>query len=324
MSARRRLLLLVLCSGLLLIGESWTAVGRAADRPATKPVLPPAPAGVVIEQDVSYLPTDRRDKLDLYLPADRAPGARSPAVLIIHGGGWAGGDKAASREFNIGTTLAKAGYVCASVNYEMTPGKRWPNNLLDCKNAVRFLRRNADKFQIDTEHVGVIGGSAGGHLSLMVAYTTDVPELEPKEPYPAISDKVSAVVDLYGPADLLTRRKTDPEGKPIGDPPTTSALLTTSSDQDPQAWKLASPVSHITPKSPPTLILHGTKDTTVDADQSRELAAKLKEKGVEHQLIFVEGAGHSFDLQKWGSRQLSMDLRPIVLGFFDKHLKGSK
>src|SRR4051794_12383603 len=74
---------------------------------------PAAPPGVVIERDVAYLPPDRAEKLDLYLPADRPAGARSPAVVIIHGGGWSGGDKAAAREFNIGTTLAKAGYVCA-------------------------------------------------------------------------------------------------------------------------------------------------------------------------------------------------------------------
>jgi acetyl esterase/lipase len=294
----------------------------AADKPATKPTLPPAPTGMTIEQDIAYLPADRQEKLDLYLPKDRAATVRSPAVLIIHGGGWSGGDKAAGREFNIGITLAKAGYVCASVNYQMEAGKRWPTNLHDCKNAVRFLRKNADKYQIDADHIGAIGGSAGGHLALMVGYTSDIADLEPQLPYPGVSDRVSAVVDMYGPTDLATRRKTDAEGKPIGDPLLTgTSLFPESYGQSPEKWKLASPVSHISAKSPPTLILHGTKDTTVDRDQSTELAAKLKAAGVEHQLLFVEGAGHTFDLEKWSRKPLSTDLRPVVIGFFDKHLK---
>ena len=81
----------------------------------TKTTRPAVPEGVVIERDVAYLPPERIEKLDLYLPAERSASERSPAVLIIHGGGWAGGVKDAGREFNIGTTLAKAGYVCASV-----------------------------------------------------------------------------------------------------------------------------------------------------------------------------------------------------------------
>lgn len=307
-----------ICALVLLFAASTFA----AEKPATKPTLPPAPKGVTIEQDVAYLPPERHEKLDLYLPQNRAAAVRSPAVLIIHGGGWSGGDKAAGREFNIGTNLAKAGYVCASVNYMMQEGQRWPTNLYDCKNAVRFLRKNADKYQIDVDHIGVIGGSAGGHLALMVGYTTDIPELEPKSPYPGISDRVSAVVDLYGPTDLATRRKTDTDGKPIGDALTSSSpLFAGTYAEHPDLWKLASPVTHVNAKSPPTLILHGTKDTTVDRDQSTELESKLKAAGVEHQLMFVEGAGHTFDLEKWGKKPLSTDLRPVVIGFFDKHLK---
>src|SRR4051812_20422908 len=150
---------------LLLLASPTLAAEKPATKPVAKPTLPPAPLGVTIEQNVSYLPADRAEKLDLYLPKDRAPAVRSPAVLIIHGGGFTGGDKAAGREFNIGTTLAKAGYVCASVNYSMDEGKRWPNNLHDCKNAVRFLRKNANKYQVDPDKIGAIGGSAGGHLS---------------------------------------------------------------------------------------------------------------------------------------------------------------
>src|SRR5687768_7447602 len=128
---------------------------------------------------------------------------------MIHGGGWVGGDKAAAREFNIGTTLAAAGYVCASVNYKLKGDDRWPTNLFDCKNAVRFLRTRAVQYQVAPDRIGVIGGSAGGHLALMVAYTSDLPELTPtaaaNTPYPGVSDGVRCVVDLYGITDPRTR-----------------------------------------------------------------------------------------------------------------------
>ena len=184
-SVRLSIRLLVLCG--LLLG-TWIRAAAADDadegqahakkvakakaKTSRVAVLPPAPDGVVIERDVTYLAPGRKEKLDLYLPASRPKATRSPAVVIIHGGGWSGGDKASGREFNIGTTLAKAGYVCASVEYFKGAAGRWPTNLYDCKNAVRFLRAHADRYQVDVDHVGVIGGSAGGHLALMVAYTT--------------------------------------------------------------------------------------------------------------------------------------------------------
>jgi len=284
-------------------------------------VLPPAPEGVVIERNVGYLSADREETLDLYLPANRPPGVRSPAVVIIHGGGWTGGDKAAGREFNIGTTLAKAGYVCASVNYSLAADNRWPTDLYDCKNAVRFLRANSWRYHVDGEHIGVIGGSAGGHLSLMVAYTSNVPELEPTTPYPGISDKVQAVVDLYGLSNLLTRQKTDAKGNPTGRRITSSAFMKGTPKDNPEGWKLGSPVYHISGNSPPTLILHGTIDTTIDRDQSTELAKKLEQAGVEHQLILLKDVGHTFDLETWNHKPLPVDVRAAVIGFFDKHLK---
>jgi acetyl esterase/lipase len=305
-------------AGLVML---MAALATPATKPATKPVLPPAPAGVIIEQNVTYLAPDREEKLDLYLPQVRdAASGVSPAVVIIHGGGWVGGDKAGSREFNIGTTLAKAGYVCASINYTMDRAHLFPNNLHDCKNAVRFLRASADKYQINPARIGVIGGSAGGHLALMVAYTSGVAELEPSTPYPGVSSEVHCVVDMYGITNLMTRSNTSPDGTPTTRRANT-ALVRGTRDENPAGWNQGSPVFHVSPKSPPTLILHGTADTTVDRNQATELAARLKENGVEHELIMLDGIGHTFDLQTWNRKPLPRDLRPVVIEFFDKHLK---
>ena len=312
----------------LFVVFSSCAVANAA-APTTKATskLPPAPAGVTIEQDVSYLAPDRKEKLDLYLPANRDRTTRSPAIVIIHGGGWTGGDKAAGREFNIGSTLAGAGYVCASVNYKLAGDDRWPMNLFDCKNAVRFLRASADKYNIDADRIGVIGGSAGGHLALMVAYTSDVAQLAPGKkdsPYPGISDRVRCVVDLYGITDPRTRRKTDGKGNPLATPTTQCALLPhTTPISHADAWRLAAPVAHVSSTTPPTLIIHGNADTTVDRDQATQLEEKLKAAGVEHQLIRLDGIGHTFDLEKWRGQPLPQDLRPVVVKFFDAHLKGA-
>lgn len=273
------------------------------------------PDGVVLEKDLAYLAPGRGEKLDLYRPASPAGGAGSPAVVIIHGGGWVGGDKGADREFITGTTLAKAGYVCASINYRLEGGDRWPQNLHDCKNAVRWLRVNAARLHVNPERIGVIGGSAGGHLAMMVAYTAGRPGFDPGPLYAGVSDKVSACVNMYGIANLVTRRRTDRDGTPNG-PPAGHALFPESRESAPAKWRLASPVSHVTAASPPTLILHGTRDTTVDRDQSAELAKVLEAAGVEHRLIMVEGANHA-----WALRTRDFDHTGDVVAFFDKHLK---
>jgi acetyl esterase/lipase len=309
---------------LTLLGASALIGAAFMTMPAESGAAPPyttAPVGVTIERDVPFLAPDRAEKLDMYLPATRSPGAKAPGIVIIHGGGWTGGSKSAGREFNIGTTLAKAGYVCASIDYRLEKTNRWPTNVRDCKNAVRFLRKNAAKYGIDTEHIGVIGGSAGGHLALMVGVTSKVNALEPPAPYPGVSDTVQAVVDMYGIADVSTGKKTDAQGNPTGEHKSWDSVFGDQAPITDADRTLASPTTYLTAEIPPILILHGTADTTVDRDQSIDLAKRLTEFKREHQLILVPGIGHTFDLQTWNGKPLPTDLRPVVTAFFDKHLK---
>lgn len=265
---------------------------------------------VAIEKDVAYLGEGRTEKSDLYLPtkvvdADRAARlSQRPGVIIIHGGGWATGDKGAAREINIGTTLASHGYVCMSINYLLQPkeGSRiWPRNLHDCKTAVRWLRANSNKFQLDTDHIGVIGGSAGGHLALMLGLTDKVSGLDPDGPHAEHSCAVQAVIDLYGP---------------IADTPKwTATLVAQDAANAPELTKQVTPLSHIDANDPPVLIIHGTGDTTVDVRDSEVMFEALKKARSKDQLLIVPGAPHSFHLQP-----KQQDLRPVVLEFLGKHL----
>jgi acetyl esterase/lipase len=230
--------------------------------------------------DVPYLAAGRSEKLDLYLPAPSAEPA--PAVVWIHG---RRGDKGEKRGRSICETLAAAGYVCVSINHG--PDQALQSNLLDCKNAVRFLRQHAADYHLDPSRIAIMGGSMGGYYALLVGFTAGRSELEPTEPYPRVSSSVRAVVDFYG---LM--------GPPGLDVP-----------------------KYITPQGPPVLILHGDDDTTVPVSQSVTLAEALAAKGVVHKFIRLPGVGHTFRLNAtWDDKPLPLDLGPVLLSFLQQHL----
>jgi acetyl esterase/lipase len=262
---------------------------------------------ITVQKAVAYLPEGRAEKADIYLPVD--DGTLHPAVLIVHGGGWSGGKRDAGREINIGTTLASHGYVCMSIDYLLAdPNKKyecWPQNLHDCKTAVRWLRENASKLHVDTAHIGAIGGSAGGHLVSMLGVTQAGDGLDPKEPYASQSCAVQCVVNMYGPADLENWKDIGALGK--------------SRQEAPELYRQFSVLPHLDKGDPPFLILHGTADKTVPLEQATILDAALEKTGIEHHLEIVEGAPHSFHLEP-----KQKDLRPLVLAFFDKHLRVRK
>jgi len=277
---------------------------------------------IEVRGDVSFLDPSRPEKLDLYLPKNRKTGEKSPAVLLIHGGGWKEGDKRQPREIEFGTTLAENGYVAASVNYALRSAGKFPINLQDCKNGIRYLRAHAGELGINPNRIAVMGGSAGGHLSLMVAYTGDDPALGPTKPYPGVSDKVSCVVDFYGITDIATRKKTDPSGKPT-EPRDVESEVQAIFGSNPENWKKASPVGYIRKDLPPTLILHGRRDTTVDSDQSQELADALKNAGATYAIIWLPNAPHSFSFQyavPKSKKPLDRNVGPEVLAFLKKYL----
>lgn len=275
--------------------------------------------------DVAFLAPDRKEKLDLYLPSEPMAGKLSPALVWIHGGGWLNGTKGEARAKNICGTLAEAGYVAVSIDYRL--GKdAWPTNLYDGKNAVRFLRANAAKYRIDPNRIAVAGGSAGGHLALMVALTAGEQDLEPagaQTPYPGIPSDVRCVVNFYGITNLLTHGQTDAEGNPTATRKLMGKTLKCfgAASDDADVLRVASPVAHVTKSSPPMLTFHGRADTTVDFPQAEELDRVAKARGATHEMLLLDGVGHTFDLQTWSKQPLPQDLRPLFLAFLAKNLK---
>lgn len=296
-----------------LVGFSFVAKIFAADAPLR------------VERDVAFLAPGRAEKLDVYFPAPPAAGKLSPAVVWIHGGGWKSGDKGEARGTEICTTLAHAGYVAISINYKLGPGS-WPTNLLDCKNGVRFLRAHAAEYHLDPARIAVAGGSAGGHLSLMVGATIGKKEFEPDAPYPGVSSAVRCVIDMYGIANLSVPGERDASGKPTA----TNKLMHDSladfdaANDEAEVFRVASPITYFANGAPPVLILHGRADTTVDFTQSELLVRVLQERGVEHEFVALDGIGHTFDWETWNKQPLPRDLRPVALGFLAKHLAPAK
>jgi len=233
--------------------------------------------------DVAFLGEARKEKLDLYFPSGSARSNR-PAVVFIHGGGFTGGDKAEYRSASVSADLCRAGYVVVSCNYVLGPKTKegvWPQNIADCRNAVRWVRAHAKELGVNSDKIAVAGGSAGGYLALMVGLSDDKtgPGGDPAAKHSA---KVSAVIDMYGVVNFSKHGKGDVVGA-------------TSAEQ-----KAYLPELQCDAQDPAVLILHGTADSTVDIAQSDDMAKALYAAKVPYEYIIVEGAPHTFDLHPKG------------------------
>jgi acetyl esterase/lipase len=231
-------------------------------------------------------------RLDVTAAEDAKPGDRRPAILQIHGGGWVIGDK---REQGIPLLghLAANGWVGFNANYRLSPGATWPDHLVDLKRALAWIREHAEEYGADPDFVAVTGGSAGGHLTAMVARTANDPRYQPG--FEDADTSVQAAVPFYGVFDFTDRQKVNhPELISMFLQP---IVMKAFFDEEPEKYAAASPLDQVRPDAPPFFVLHGDKDTLAPVEDARLFVDRLRETS-EAPVVYAElqGAHHAFDL----------------------------
>jgi acetyl esterase/lipase len=278
-----------------------------------QPLPGPTPGAVHI--DLTYCTTsDGVDlKMDLYYPEQMI--APAPLVLYVHGGSWMSGDKSDGTGLLFFPQLRARGYILAAINYRLAPSYHFPDQIEDVRCAVRHLRANAAVYNLDPDRIGAIGGSAGGHLISLLGLAGDDIGWQPasyREAYADQSSRIQAVVDMFGPSELV--RLTKPDSR-------VRNLVFGASENDNSLLEIYSPVTYISSESPPFLILQGDKDETVPVEQSQILYDRLTAAGVPATLTIVQNAGHGF-VPIGGDLDPSLDeMRNMVTDFFDQYLK---
>jgi acetyl esterase/lipase len=269
--------------------------------------VPPIPKDVIHEANLEYSNVGSKMQMDIVRPANPSSGAL-PAVLLIHGGGFRGGNRQSYLPTAI--RLAERGFVAATMSYRLSPGNQFPAAVEDAKAAVRFLRANAAKYGIDADHIGTMGGSAGGTLVLFLGVTPDVPEFEGTGPNKQFSSRVQCVVDMYGASDF-----TQSYSKSVDAAIVLPMFLGGDLDHNRAIHQRASPINWVTPNSAPVLAIHGTLDPYVAYEQSLWMAERLIAAGVPAELQSITGAGHGFK----GADATKAD--ELAFAYFDRMLK---
>jgi acetyl esterase/lipase len=269
-------------------------VGPAPSVPLSQVMLPVRSQrkGVKRERNIEFARAGGRVlRLDVYRPEAPATGRR-PAILQVHGGGWVIGDK---REQGIPLLghLAANGWVGFNANYRLSPAATWPDHLIDLKRAVAWIREHADEYDVDPDFIAVTGGSAGGHLTALLALTAGDPAYQPG--FEGADTSFQAAVPFYGVYDWTNRLGAAHQDmlRLFLEPWVMKAFYA----DEPEKFQAASPIDQVNAGAPPFLVLHGDKDTLAPVEDARLFVERLREVSPEP-VIYGElvGAHHAFDL----------------------------
>ena len=239
-------------------------------------------------------------RLDIYRPVPRPP-TPPPIVVVVHGGGWRGGTKASAQSW--AQRLAPLGYAVVGIEYRLSGVATWPAQIHDCKGAVRWIRAHAPEFGMDPDRIAGLGGSAGAHLVSMLGTTGDLPGVLVDDVWVplegtvggnlGVSSRIQAVVDLWGPSDLLHMGDYPRANVSPNDATSVESLMIGAPLQTvPYFASTAGPLMHVTPDDPPMLIVHGTADDAVVFNQSEWFNDGLLQTGVSTLFVPIFGAGH--------------------------------
>jgi acetyl esterase/lipase len=305
-----------LATNIFAQNENPSSDGRPKGPPVAingiNPFVNTFPKGTVIHHNIPYnKDTLKKHLLDIYLPANAK--GKVPVVVLVHGGGWLVNDKYADMGYMKSTCveIVNSGFAIASIDYRFATQAIFPAQMQDCNRAVSFLYDNADLYGLDKNRFAVMGFSAGGHLASLMGLSKNNKVPSFFMPNASKRFKFKAVVDFYGPSDLISLNSS-------GDPKAPEGILLGAAPIDrPDLAKIASPVAYVDQNDPPFLIIHGEKDDLVPNKQSKLLGGWLNAVGVPNEVIIVPGAPH------FGEMFDAAPVRKKVLDFLKKHL-GSK
>jgi acetyl esterase/lipase len=262
-----------------------------APQPLAQLFLPFAMRHPEVERvaDIPYGPYGRRNQLDVYRPS--RPGAGRPVLLQVHGGAWIIGDKA-QQGLPLMYHMASLGWVCVAINYRLSPRATFPDHLVDVKRAIAWVKEHIAEHGGDPDFVVITGGSAGGHLAALAALTPDDPAYQPG--FEGADTTVQACVPFYGVYDFTNR-------KGLGRKDMRAFLgrfvLKRRFEEAPDLFDRASPMSRVSDRAPPFLVIHGTHDTLVPVEEARLFVDLLRAVSREP-VAYAEmpGAQHAFEV----------------------------
>ncbi|TWI96334.1 acetyl esterase/lipase [Mucilaginibacter frigoritolerans] len=300
-----------LFSAFILLFVSILLIQKTKAQP-TNPKKDIFPQGTVFYENIPYAnDTLKKHLLDIYLPP--AKKSSYPLIVWIHGGAWMLNDKYADMGYMTNTIKAfiDSGYAIASIDYRYSTTAPFPAQIQDCNKAVEYLYQNGAKYSLDVNRIALIGFSAGGHLASLLALSNNNHVKSFYADGNKSHFKMNLVLDFYGASDLLTLKGNDDK-----DPKNPITLLLGAMVTDrPDLAKKASPVTYIDKNDPPFLIVQGEKDQSVNPDQSINLSFRLKNAGVDNELIIVPDAPH------YGVMFDAEFIRKRIFYFLDKYMK---
>jgi acetyl esterase/lipase len=271
--------------------------------PRSHLVVPPlmfVARGVRRERGLVFAELDgERLRVDVYRPDvdDPEPGATRPAVIQVHGGGWLAGSRY-EQGIPLLNHLAQVGWVGFNIDYRLSPEATFPDQIVDVKRAIAWVRENAAELGIDPEMICITGGSAGGHLTALAGLTENAPEYQPG--FEGSDTSLAAVVPFYGVYDLTNSNGFYYEG--MREWVLETVVFKRRFADDPEAFRAASPSFRVHAEAPPFLVIHGERDTLVPVADARDFVERLRAVS-RNPVRYIElpAAEHAFDL--WPSER---------------------
>lgn len=246
---------------------------------------------VKVTRDIPYVPEGgKRNLLDVYAPREAVQNA--PVLLQIHGGGWTIGNKT-EQALALMNHLSERGWICVANNYRLSPAATFPDHIVDCKRALAWIRTEIEDFGGDPDFVVVTGGSAGGHLSALLALTAGDPEYQPG--FENVDTRVNAAVPFYGVYDWTDENQL--QAMSMRDDFIAPRVMKVPYAEDPEAFRRASPLHRIHADAPPFFVIHGDSDTLCSVEEARFFVQRLQETSKEP-VAYAEipGAQHAFEV----------------------------